>query len=257
MAFKKAIVLGVAALVSALSPAGVTTAMGANLVKNGDFELTTNGNNLQLKGGFTQLQDWDVDGGLSFVVGQGWTSAPVSGHPNDTGAWGEYGQFNVWSPAKNAANGFTDSPLGGNYIVADGAVSYHGAISQMINGLVVGKEYEVTFAWATGQQWGFDGETWEKGWDVSFGGEPLKTVRKVDVDHGFSGWFQETMSFTATSASQLLSFLAQGQPNGEPPLVMLDGVSVSQAVPEPSTMLMMGLGFAGLAGFGLRRRAGR
>ncbi|MDG3002158.1 PEP-CTERM sorting domain-containing protein [Paludisphaera mucosa] len=253
MNWKNTIVAGVCALAWAAAAPEVSLASGLNLVSNGDFEQTTNGANLQLRAGFTQLVDWTVDtsvngGGLSFVVAPGFSN---------TGATGQYGGFNIWSPATGSNNGFTDSPLGGNYIVADGAEGYHAAISQTITGLVAGDEYDVSFSWATGQQSGFDGETFNKYWDVSFGGVTQSTTLTNDVEHGFSGWFQTTLTFTATGASQVLSFLAQGQPNGVPPLMLLDGVSVTAAVPEPATVSMLVVGMAGLGGVAALRRRSR
>ncbi len=61
----------------------------------------------------------------------------------------------------------------------------------------------------------------------------------------------QTFNFTADNTSDVLSFLAVGTPNGEPPFSLLDGVSV-QAAPEPGTLLLM-LGGLGLVGLGVVR----
>lgn len=258
----KARVFGIASLISALVPA-LVMADPVNLVQNGNFQDMVSGGviNRQLtnttSSNSTALQHWTIGTGgnnfngvgLNFLVGPGWTSG---------GAVGQYGGFNVWSPNTGANNGFTDSPIGGNYIVADGAPDYHAAISQVINGLTVGDQYAINFWWATGQQSNRDGVTDHKGWDVTFGGVTQMTNRITDASHGFSGWFNTTMVFTANSATQTLSFLAQGLPNCVPPLVFLDGVSVT-AVPEPSSIAIVGLSVAGmgLAAFRQRRRAAR
>ena len=79
------------------------------------------------------------------------------------------------------------------------------------------------------------------------------------------------MTFTATSASETLSFQAKaipftgGAPAGLPPFLLLDGVSLSApttpepptapATPEPSTAITAVLGGIGLVAAGLRRRA--
>jgi hypothetical protein len=42
--------------------------------------------------------------------------------------------------------------------------------------------------------------------------------------------------------------------SGAPPFSLLDGVSLTGSVPEPSTWAMMFIGFAGLAYAGLRNR---
>jgi len=80
----------------------------------------------------------------------------------------------------------------------------------------------------------------------------------VDVaSRGFTGWMTGSMTFTATSASELLEFVSLGAPSGQPPVALLDGVSLTGltgAAPEPGTWATMGLGFAGLGLVAYRRR---
>jgi hypothetical protein len=63
-----------------------------------------------------------------------------------------------------------------------------------------------------------------------------------------NGWQQDSFAFTATSATERLSFLAKGTPNGKPPFALLSGVSASK-IPEPADYVgtLVGFGFAGLA----------
>jgi hypothetical protein len=80
----------------------------------------------------------------------------------------------------------------------------------------------------------------------------------VDVaSRGFTGWMTGSMTFTATSASELLESVSLGAPSGQPPVALLDGVSLTGltgAAPESGTWAMMGLGFAGLGLVAYRRR---
>lgn len=120
-----------------------------NLVVNGDFEMTTNGANLQ----FDRL-----------TQATGWTSTPTlttynfifsSGAADIGGATGEFGNVKLWGPGTGSNNGLTaTSPAGGNFVAADSAFQV-GAISQTINGLTPGQDYTVGFWWAAGQQSGF------------------------------------------------------------------------------------------------------
>jgi hypothetical protein len=220
----------------ALSAFGLP-AQAANLVTNGDFTATTNG--LGQLGYNTNLVGWTSSGydnrGYNFLFGPGTADT--------TGVNGVYGNLQLWGPNNGSANGLTaTSPAGGNFIAADGAFQ-QGPISQQLNNLTVGASYVVSF-WDAGiQQKNFDGDTTEQ-WQVSLGSEThLSTLFSVP-SHGFSGWKQESLTFTATAASQTLSFLALGTPEGKPPFSLLSGVSVSQSVPEPFTIVgtMVGLG---------------
>lgn len=57
------------------------------------------------------------------------------------------------------------------------------------------------------------------------------------------------MVFQATAASQVLSFLASGTPNGAPPISFLDGVSLTETVPKPVTLSLLGVSLASTLAF--------
>jgi hypothetical protein len=210
----------------------LTLTLGAsaqNLVTNGDFELTTNGPNKQL-GNNTNATGWTTSG-YNFLF------AP--GAADTTGAVGASGSLSLWGSNNGGAVTLpSSSPSGGNYVAADGAYEV-GPLNQTINGLIIGNSYEVSFYWAAAQQQSFNGATTEQ-WKVSLGSQTHSTEIYHLPNHGFSGWMQETFTFTATATSSVLSFLAIGTPDGLPPFSLLDGVSM-HAVPEPSAYLMAGV----------------
>jgi hypothetical protein len=245
-------------LVAAAAATLATPAFAAEFVTNGGFEQTTS----------------PAGPGASFEFGAsyagranavtGWTSSNSnafnllfnSATATTTSAstrFGNYQQY-LWSGASvNAATpAFTASPNGGNFVALDGDTGVAGPLSQLINGLTIGDTYTLKFNWAAGQLRNRDGDTTEK-LTVTFGGSTFTTATISNPSHDFSGWQSVTTTFKATSASQLLSFLSIGTPNGLPPVALLDGVSLTSAVPEPTTWAMMMLGF-GMIGVAARRK---
>jgi hypothetical protein len=120
----------------------------------------------------------------------------------------------------------------------------------------VGDLYKLSFYWAGAQQYTFTGATTE-GWQVTFGSQTDNTATVSTPSHGFSPWELQSFTFTASSTSQVLSFLSTGGPSSSiPPFALLDGVSLTQ-VPEPGswTLLLGGLGvLGGLRLTGLKKK---
>ena len=88
---------------------------------------------------------------------------------------------------------------------------------------------------------------------VSFGSDNLVTPTLSYPNAGFTGWTLASMVFVANSTSETLSFMSLSTPNGYPPLVLLDGVTMS-SVPEPSALLLVAVGLVGVGGFRKARR---
>lgn len=247
-------ILTVASLIVATASAHAAP----NLVTNGGFEATTLTTSSQFTNqviGWTNAETKGYTGyGYNFLIKPGTadtTGFTSLGNNRDT-LWGP---GNGVKSANYSNNGLTaSSPTGGNYILADGGSSFRGAISQTIKGLVVGTAYQLTFDWATGQFAGYSGIT-NEAWNVTFGSASQNTETVTTASHGFTPWHTATMNFVASSSQQLLSFLANGTPNGEPPTLLLDNVNLhASAVPEPASMAVLATGLAAI-GFVRRRRA--
>lgn len=214
----------------------LATSAQANLVTNGSFEQVPAGS--AAKGTFQSIkpQGWSSStGGLIFLDGPG------------TAANGSY--LSVYGPFPNT------SPDGGNFVEADGAKNYSGTIFQTISGLSVGTPYTLTFYQAAGQQAGYTGSTTEE-WAVTFGSTQYSSQYAL-AQGGVGAWEKQTMTFIATATSQVLSFLAVGTPNGEPPISFLDGVDLEASVPEPASLTLISVGALGVAAVARRRRAKR
>lgn len=229
---------------SLLSSLSVIAAVSASAVHatpiliNGNFEKTTAGGNQQLaastdKG--TTLTGWTSsngnDGGYNFVLDSKIASTNAS---------------------RIALKGVSASPDGGNFFASD-AMYHPGMFSQTVDGLAAGGVYTLTFYYALAQQSGYTGVNNDNYWEVGFGKNSANTTYLSMANGEFTGWKAASMTFTSTGASEVLSFLAKGTAPGAPPFMLLDGVKLTSAVPEPSSWALV-LGGLGLMGLVVRRR---
>jgi|SRR5579863_2524145 len=213
------------------------SARGGPIVTNGGFEATTGNTSsfVMSPGTAPNAPDgWTFSGGIGCVV----FAASTTSQTNACG-----------SGFASLYPGWTLSPDGGNFVAIDGDPSFAGSISQMIN-VVMGQSYVVSFDQAAEQFQFYSGATTER-WLVSLGGQSQLSQIMNNASHGFVPWEGQSLTFTATTTgSELLSFFAVGTPSGEPPVVLLDGVSVT--TPEPATCALIGAGMLGM--FAVRRQ---
>ncbi len=257
------------ALLCAATLLGLSPSSSASVitVQNGSFESTSasvsaqinspstsaSGSIVQTVTGWTSGYSGTVPG-YSFVF-SGSSSTDANGLYGT--AYGQqYGALSLWGTnADGTPNGITSSPDGGNFLAMDGAFEQTG-LSQSITGLTVGMNTTVAFFYAGAQQSGFDGATTETfAVSLSDGSatETHNTVTLNDASHGFTGWHYTQIDFTPTSTTETLTFLAVGTPSGVPPFSLLDGVSIVQVTPEPSTLALLGTGLVSLCMLGRRR----
>ena len=198
---------------------------------NGDFTSVTTPNSVFPSAG---VAAWSTTAPFVFIYGPGGADA--------IGAAGTY----LWGPTNpglpnctlgalcKSMNGLTaTSPDGNNYLASDADPVFSGPISQTITIGGTG-QYVLNFDYAAAQfrnQSGtaFNGAT-TSAWKVTLAGSTLTTSPVLSISsHGFSGWKEDSVTFTGTLGTNLLSFLAVGTPSGLPPAALLDSVSIMHA----------------------------
>ncbi len=190
----------------------VTGVQAATLV-NGSFEdpLVNVGPFKTLNTGSPYLAGWTVDGSIDWI--------------------GSY-----WAHADgNRSLDMTGSSIG--------------SISQDITGLVVGRQYDLSFALAGNPA----GRPQVKTLNVSVGDEMAEfTFDTAGTSRGNMGWVMESFRFTAGSTTETLTFASKNTGFWGP---ALDNVSISQTapVPLPAAAWLLAGAVAGLAT--IRRKA--
>ena len=217
-------------------------------VVNSHFEnLTTPGVTGPLYDSTQSVVGWTTSG-YNFVF-----SSDSSAHAN--GDYYNGSSLGLWIiNTDGTSNHIGQSPDGGNFIAMDGNYGV-GALTQVLHGLTIGEVTKVSFYFAGAQQNGnsYDSITTEA-FKVSLGTQSKMTATLTDPIHGFTGWQSATLDFVPTETSETLSFLAVGTPSGQPPFSLLDGISVVQVTPEPSTLALLGTGVLAVGGMLRRRR---
>jgi hypothetical protein len=245
IAFLKTTLHVPSAVFSALALAVMATVAHADpILLNGGFEQTLTPTSSQFGSAFPsqQVTGWSTSG-YNFVF--------LPGTADTTGAVGVGNPVRFWGPGNGSNNGLGASPNGGNFVAIDG-VFQPGPLTQTVTGLTVGSPVTISFYYAGAQQYGYDGPTTDA-MQVSLGSQTFTTSVLDIANHGFSGWQSASFTFTPTSTSELLSFMAISTPDGVPPFALLDGVTIGSPVPEPGSLVLFSTGLLGAAGYLARR----
>jgi len=246
---------------------GAAQAAKAELVKNGGFSANSiNGSFVSSFLNGTQnvtIDDWAVTTSYSFIVSDG---AVVTSNLNESNNGPDpvfgtpiAGKDNVFPLGLYTSGQSVSSPTGSGWFIAtDGAYGADAKISQTISGFDVGKDYELSFYYAGGQQQGFTGDA-VSSVKVSLGGNFFSDPAPVNLPSQtpVTPWQQYTTTFTASSPSQVLEFIADGAPSGQPPFLLLTGVSIVESAPPlpvPGPLPALGAGVALAWSRNLRRR---
>lgn len=185
----------------------------------------------------------------------------------------------------------TNSPVGGNFVEADGNPTFESGFNQTITGLTPGTTYKLSFYQAAGQQFGFgNGLPTTEQWIVSLGTaglsiapggptdpiygptalyystDPTASIASTPLmttpSGGVTPWQYVSVNLTANASTDLLSFLAWGD-NGStinlPPMVFLSGVNSQNVLPtpEPGSLTLLGIPLLGLGVIIHRRRVAK
>lgn len=140
------------------------------------------------------------------------------------------------------------SPDGGTWVGLGADVGYTERFGQVLNGLTVGQQY--TVSWFAGN-FGFtqtgNNYVGQNAISVMLDGASIGSGATLSLG---STWTSQSLTFSATSASQLISFKLATSTKS---YLSIDGIAIQAAVPEPGTNLLMALGLVGL-GVALRAR---
>jgi len=162
-----------------------------------------------------------------------------------------------WNSFQNQASPDGGSYLGVQYLATFAPRVNVGGVTQLISGLTAGAGYQLTF-YSMSNHDGIGLQDWQ----VTFGSNTLTGAQTIPNANQTGNWVQSTMSFTASAATQTLTFLAQYLPGSVPEMLNLDGVILTQvsgvppvtAVPEPETYALLGFGLLALRLATRRRR---
>lgn len=231
------IVLGFSAMV--LASAVSLPAQAVNILQNGNLipsqaiQDASPNNTYRFNGGYytIEIPGWNIDNKSYAAITPPGTAVGSGSAPGLPGAFG----YNV-APGQTV-NSPTGAPAW--FFNLDGDTQYGATLSQQLTGLTVGKEYVISFyqTAASINDWvNYNTPTWNQ-LRVSFGnGQALAPRIDMALHENVKPWQQVTMRFTAQYTSQLLSFVNEGGPGGQPPIALLTSVTVDDGTPPPTAV---------------------
>lgn len=226
-----------------------------NYVINGDFENLVVPNSLGPNGGYfcksgssciSNVQNWSSICRSSSCGNGATPDSLLFANTGGSAFNGNIGLYQLGQNGTTSNSPVPNSPTGGNYVAFDGDPTYNASVSQVITGLTAGTTYTLMFYQGAAQQNGQQGATTEH-WQVTFANQTVNSQQMSNAAHGWVPWMLQIMQFTLSANStgtETLTFLAMGAPGGLPPIVLLDGVSLS--TPEPKTLGLVAIALGGL-----------
>ena len=233
---------------------------GTPVLQNGGFE-TSNFAGVTCQAGKAPC---NIEFDSNFAAGAGvvsnWTSTGyaiyfIGGKQTTQNATG---QFQSSGKEMLDVASTTLSLQGGNFVAMDADPTIASTVSQTVSGFTPGQYYTINFYWAASQLQSRTGVTNEQ-INLTVQGSSSTDANYSSVivttpAQGFSNWRQEGVSFLANSAVETLTFLGKSTSTCLPPMVLLDGVTLSAGTPEPGAFVLVGTGAALLIFSKLRKR---